>query len=172
MYKKSTISKCWWLQEGTLGKLTIVLHVHWMTVCNLCIAAHTTRVRSHVGVTYTLSLKVILTVQQERAVWKWGMPVFQQHIGIRAGPGVLMVEEMILFLLTRDLRPYSLGLAFSLLLSYTVYCLSPTLMLSVLGPHYAWINPILRSSVCEPRKTDLWTWGNCEVQFPGPWLKN
>lgn len=64
-----------------------------MTVCNLCITAHTTRVRSHVGVTYTLSLEDILPVQQEAAVWKWGMPAFQQYIGLRAGPGVLMVKR-------------------------------------------------------------------------------
>lgn len=79
---------------------------------------------------------------------------------------------MNLFHLTRELRPYSLGLAFSLLLSHIVYFVSPILVLSVLGPRYAWVDSILRSSVCEPRKTDLWTWGNCEVQFPGSWLNN
>lgn len=157
--QKNKTSKCWWLQEGTLAKLTIILHINWTTGCNLCIPAPRTKVRSPFGLhSDPLSWGGHSYCPGRRAGWEWSVTVSQLYPGIRPSPGVLTVKEMDLFHFISELMSHVL--AFSLLLSH----------FSHRGPQYTLVNPNLRSSMSELRKTDLWTLGNCEVLSPGPWL--
>lgn len=71
------------------------------------------------------------------------MTASQLYPGIRPSPGVLTVKEMDLFHFISELMSHVL--AFSLLLSHFSHG----------GPQYTLVNPNLRSSMSELRKTDL-----------------